>query len=49
MHYLLSRESCTICRELLLTLKHHASERSEAIADRTTLAVFLKNKPSICF
>jgi len=49
MHYSLSRESCTICRELLNTLKQHASDLPEAKSDRDTLAVFLKTKPSNCY
>ncbi|MFH1027534.1 MAG: metalloregulator ArsR/SmtB family transcription factor [Pseudomonadota bacterium] len=49
MHYSLSRESCAICKELLLTLKQHASELPEAKSDRDTLAAFLKTKPSNCY
>jgi ArsR family transcriptional regulator len=48
MYYQLSRESCTICKKLLTTLKQHASGLPEAIADRTTLAAFLKSKPATC-
>ena len=48
MHYTLSSESCTICRELLRTLKQHASNLPEAIADRAALAEFLKTKPTVC-
>jgi ArsR family transcriptional regulator len=46
MHYTLSRESCDICKELLLILKHHAGEFPEAAADRAALAAFMKEKPS---
>jgi ArsR family transcriptional regulator, arsenate/arsenite/antimonite-responsive transcriptional repressor len=48
MHYTLSRESCTICRELLQTLKQHAGNLPEAVADRRALAAFLKDKPARC-
>ena len=48
MHYTLSRESCDICRELLRILKQRAGSLPEAVSDRTALAAFLKDKPSIC-
>lgn len=48
MFYSLSRESCAICEELLLTLKHHASILPEAVSDRSTLTSFLKDKPAGC-
>ena len=48
MHYTLSRESCTICRELLLILKQHAGNLPEAASDRCVLATFLKDKPANC-
>jgi len=48
MYYSLSRESCTICKEMLQTLKRHASILPDAESDRTVLATFLKNKPSTC-
>lgn len=48
MYYSLSRESCTICNELLRTLKLHAGNLPEAVSDRATLAAFLKNKPENC-
>lgn len=48
MHYQLSNESCDICREMITTLKQHASDLPEVAADRTALAVFLKNKPTTC-
>jgi ArsR family transcriptional regulator len=48
MHYTLSRESCEICRELLGTLKQHAVNLPEAVSDRSTLAAFLKDKPTAC-
>src|SRR5665811_1842103 len=43
MYYTLSRESCTICKELLQTLKLHAGNLPEATSDRTTLSGFLKD------
>lgn len=48
MHYALSRESCTICQEILAILALHAANLPEAIADHTALAAFLKNKPQNC-
>jgi ArsR family transcriptional regulator len=48
MHYTLSRESCTICKELLLILKQHASDLPEAASDRSALVAFLKDKPASC-
>jgi ArsR family transcriptional regulator len=48
MHYTLSRESCAICRELLLILKQHAGTLPEAAADRRALAAFLMDKPANC-
>jgi ArsR family transcriptional regulator len=48
MYYTLSRESCTICKELLQTLRQHASNLPEAASDRTALAAFLKDKPDDC-
>ena len=48
MHYTLSRESCAICKELLQTLKQHASGLPESASDRTALAAFLKDKPAPC-
>jgi ArsR family transcriptional regulator len=48
MHYTLSGESCTICKELLQTLKEHACGLPEAASDRAELAAFLKEKPSVC-
>jgi ArsR family transcriptional regulator len=48
MYYTLSRESCTICKELLQTLQQHASNLPEAASDRTALAAFLKDKPADC-
>ena len=44
MHYSLSRENCTICKELLQTLKQHASNLPEAVSDRDTLAAFQQTK-----
>ncbi|MBC8018595.1 MAG: helix-turn-helix transcriptional regulator [Verrucomicrobia bacterium] len=40
MYYSLSQESCTICKELLQTLKQHASNLPEARSDRDTLIAF---------
>ena len=48
MYYTLGRESCTICRELLLILKQHAGILPEAASDRSTLTAFLKDKPAGC-
>jgi ArsR family transcriptional regulator len=48
MHYSLSRESCDICKELLQTLKQHASILPEAASDRDILTAFLKDKPADC-
>jgi ArsR family transcriptional regulator len=47
MYYTLSQESCTICKELLQTLKQHATSLPEATSDRRALAAFLKSKPAI--
>jgi ArsR family transcriptional regulator, arsenate/arsenite/antimonite-responsive transcriptional repressor len=44
MYYTLSQESCAVCKELLLTLKLHASSLSEATIDRTALAAFQQTK-----
>ncbi|MDD2850822.1 MAG: metalloregulator ArsR/SmtB family transcription factor [Desulfuromonadaceae bacterium] len=48
MYYSLSRESCTICNEMLQILKQHASNLPEATSDRDALVAFLKDKPSPC-
>ena len=48
MHYSLSQESCTICKEMLQTLKRHAGTLPEAVSDRRALAAFLKDKPEVC-
>src|SRR5512137_1140339 len=48
MHYALSRESCTICRELLLILSQHTGDLPEVAADRLALTAFLKEKPATC-
>ena len=48
MHYQLSQDSCIICKELLQTLREHASNLPEATSDRAALAVFLKEKLSGC-
>jgi ArsR family transcriptional regulator len=47
MYYTLSRESCTICKELLQTLKQHASDLPESTSDRAALSAFQheKNNP----
>lgn len=44
MYYKLSKESCEICKELLQTLKKHASSLPEAELDRNALAEFQKTK-----
>jgi ArsR family transcriptional regulator len=44
MYYKLSQESCDICKELLNTLKQHASNLPEATSDRETLVAFQQNK-----
>lgn len=44
IYYSLSRESCTICNELLLSLKRHAGSLPEAAADRSILVSFQQNK-----
>lgn len=44
MYYSLSRESCTICREMLQTLKQHASILPEAESDRDALVAFQQSK-----
>lgn len=46
MYYSLSRESCTICKELLQTLKQYASNLPEVTSDRDTLVAFQKEKPA---
>jgi ArsR family transcriptional regulator, arsenate/arsenite/antimonite-responsive transcriptional repressor len=48
MYYTLSRESCTICRDMLLILKQHAGDFPEVESDRSMLAVYLKNKATSC-
>ena len=48
MYYQLSRESCATCRELLDTLGRHASVLPEAVADRSGLSVFRKDKAGTC-
>ena len=44
MYYSLSRESCTICKELLQTLKQHAGNLPEAALDRAALFAAQQNK-----
>lgn len=48
MHYTLSRNSCVLCRDILVTLANHAAALPEARADREALALFLKHKPGDC-
>lgn len=48
MYYSLSRKSCTICKELLQTLKLHAGNLPDAKSDRKTLAALQNNKPVSC-
>jgi ArsR family transcriptional regulator len=48
-HYSLSSESCTICTELLQTLKKYAGNLPEATSDHDTLIAFQKTKDNqIC-
>jgi ArsR family transcriptional regulator len=44
MHYSLSRNSCDICKELLQTLKQHASILPEPVSDLDTLVAFQQSK-----
>jgi len=46
MYYQLSRESCTICREMLAMLKLHAGSYTQFEADRKELVAILKEKPA---
>jgi ArsR family transcriptional regulator len=48
MYYRIRVESCPLCVELLSTLSNHAANRPEAVADRASLATFLKDKPRSC-
>jgi len=48
MYYQLSKESCTVCMDVLLTLKKNASDLPEAVADRKVLSALLKNNPTGC-
>jgi ArsR family transcriptional regulator len=48
MYYSLSCESCDICKNLLFTLKQHASNLPEAVSDRSNLADYLKANTSSC-
>jgi len=48
MYYQLSRESCAICKELLLILKQHAAVLPEATADRSALVKFQNTKQLDC-
>lgn len=48
MYYTLSKESCTICREVLNILEQHANGLPEAIQDRKTLATIMKSTPDTC-
>ena len=48
MYYSLSQESCSVCKEMLQTLKQHAGNLPEAASDRDALAAFLKEKPAGC-
>jgi ArsR family transcriptional regulator len=48
MYYSLSRDSCTVCKEVLVTLKQHASNLPETTSDRIALANLLKEKPTGC-
>ncbi len=44
MHYSLGQENCPICKEVLQTLKQHASILPEALSDRKTLVAFQQTK-----
>jgi ArsR family transcriptional regulator len=44
MYYKLSRESCNICKDMLLILKQHAGTLPEAELDRSALAAFRRTK-----
>jgi ArsR family transcriptional regulator len=48
MYYQLSKDSCTICREILHILEKNASELPEATRDRQALATILSNKSATC-
>jgi len=48
MYYTLSKESCDICREMLLTLGRYTAQLPEAVSDRAALTAFLKDKPARC-
>ncbi|GAM08278.1 arsenical resistance operon repressor [Geobacter sp. OR-1] len=48
MHYTLSKESCAVCNEILLTLKQHTGNLPEAISDNNSMTSLLKNKPEGC-
>jgi ArsR family transcriptional regulator len=48
MHYSISQESCDICREILVILKHHAVDLPEVIADRAAISTAIKEKPFSC-
>lgn len=48
MYYQLSRESCQMCRELLVTMRSNMGELPETIADRKALADFVKSKSPSC-
>jgi len=48
MYYTLSRESCAICKELLLILKQYAGDLPEAVVDSRTLAALRTDKPADC-
>ncbi len=48
MYYQLSKDSCTVCKEVLETLKQHAGTLPEAISDRRALSTFLTDKPTGC-
>lgn len=48
MNYTLSRESCDICKEIMLTLKQHAGNLPEAISDSKAIVALQKNKSVSC-
>ncbi|MHB8056942.1 MAG: ArsR/SmtB family transcription factor [Desulfuromonadaceae bacterium] len=48
MYYTLSKESCDICREMLVILKMHAASLPESLCDRNALAAFKKDRETGC-
>ncbi|MHB8122331.1 MAG: ArsR/SmtB family transcription factor [Desulfuromonadaceae bacterium] len=48
IYYALSKESCDICKEMLLTIKKHAASLPESLSDRSALAALTKDKATGC-